>query len=859
LIDRFLNTLAHISLRHARPILVIAAIVAILAIGGTFLLDFDPDLLNLIPQHNRELNEFKYVLAKMGTIDYHIAIVDIPPGHEPGEYESLIEALARGYDESPLVADVMYRVPNPVEMIDDVLPRALLFLTPQELDQVAARLSDEQIRETVARNRALLRTPQAMALKDIVRYDPLNLLPIYLEKFRSAGGGFRVDISSGYYLSQDRQTLLILTKPVRPAQDIPFARSLVDTADEIEEAAVRQFREASPDLPLPRISYTGGYSIALNDAELIRKDVTANILFSFFGVLALFIYAFRRAASIAYAGIPMALALAMTFGLAGLVYGTLSSASAGFAALLAGLGIDLITVMYGRYVDERNRGVAMQPAIRTVMRKTLPGVFVAAITTSATFFAFLATDFRGMRQLGFLTGIGILFFLLAVTFVLPALIVTSEGKAQKRAPRLFLHSFGSHHLIHWSIRHRRTAIAVWLVFLVICGAAATRLRFSDRIQDLRAGGNAGVMAQERLTKKFGQSFDFMMHVVEGPTLDETLAKSHEASTTLDRLAREGVIGSYQSITTFLPPEGQQREVIRLLDEGSDDRFDAERITTTFREAAIANGFRPETWDDYLELFTEALEVRQPVSLDDVESDALRRLSSRFVRQTPGGWMGVTYIYPAGEKWERTVPDELMAMRESPDGRTILTGVNLVSQTLRGIVKADAVRATLIGFLGVAFLIFLSFRSVRLTIMAFVPVTAGAAGMLGLMAAFGLEFNFMNIFVGVMIIGVATDYALYMIDRFKEDPERFPETAEETGKAVVMAAITSIVGYGSFALSHYPGLRSIGYATSFGVGLSGLAAITLLPALLTSRIFSRKWRQERRSDIESGSGTPLREN
>ncbi len=50
--------------------------------------------------------------------------------------------------------------------------------------------------------------------------------------------------------------------------------------------------------------------------------------------------------------------------------------------------------------------------------------------------------------------------------------------------------------------------------------------------------------------------------------------------------------------------------------------------------------------------------------------------------------------------------------------------------------------------------------------------------------------------------------------------------------MVMAALTTIVGYGSFALSHYPGLRSIGYASFFGIVFSGLAAITLLPAILT---------------------------
>src|SRR5437763_11711912 len=143
--------------------------------------------------------------------------------------------------------------------------------------------------------------------------------------------------------------------------------------------------------------------------------------------------------------------------------------------------------------------------------------------------------------------------------------------------------------------------------------------------------------------------------------------------------------------------------------------------------------------------------------------------------------------------------------------------------------------------------FLSFRTIKRTLLTFVPFVAGAVGMLGLMALLQLEFNFMNIFVGLMIIGVATDYAIYMLQRYNEDPGQFPHAAHETGKAIVMAALTAIVGYGSFALSHYPGLRSIGYASTFGIGLSGLAAITLLPALLV------RGKKNAEGDDDSGRG------
>jgi predicted RND superfamily exporter protein len=834
LTDKIFDSLARLCLKYSKQIAIAAVLLAILAIVAASRITFDPDLLNLIPQKNKQVNDFRKVLKDMGTIDYHIIAMNMPAGHDVHEYDSLIEQIATGYRNNPGIEDVTYKFPNPLDFIDIVLPKALLFLTPAELNEVAVKLSDEGIRESVARNKSILETPQAFAMKPLVQYDPFNLAPLFLRKFSAAGGGFKIDTSSGYYLSADHSTLLILTKPRKPAQDVPFAKQLLADGSLLEANAMSEFQKSAPSgTPLPTVAHTGGYEIAVGDAELIKKDVVANVLGTFIGVLALFLYGFRRGASLGYAAAPLALGLILTFGMAALVYGQLSSASAGFAALLAGLGIDFITVMYGRYVDERNRGAAMPEAIFTIMRKTLPGVLVAAITTAGTFYAFLATDFRGMTQLGFLTGTGIILFLLCVAFLLPALIVISERKERTKAPKLYLNSFGSGKLIDAAIARPKATIWIWSVFIVVCALLATRIRFSDNIQDLRAKGNPGVVAQAAITSKFGQSFDFMMYVVDGKTLEEVLARTDAATADLQTLVADHTISSYQSISTFLPRRDRQLEVIAELQRGRADRFNPERVEKTFREALAANGFTPTAYDDYLGLFKQALTPQEPISIDKLENEDLRKLSTRFikpVRNANGGWMSVINVYPTAGKWPREVPPKLLAMADRHPG-DILTGVNLVSGTLRRIIRADAVRSTVIGFAAVFILMLISFRSLRTTALSFVPFLAGGAGMLGLMALFNLEFNFMNIFVGLMIIGVATDYAIYMLQRYTEDPEQFPHAAHETGKAIVMAALTAIVGYGSFAISHYPGLRSIGYASTFGIGLSGLAAITLLPAIL----------------------------
>ncbi|HEY0593022.1 MAG TPA: MMPL family transporter, partial [Thermoanaerobaculia bacterium] len=767
-----------------------------------------------------------------GSIDYHIAVIRVPAGREVDDYQPFVDALGERFSASKRITSATWRLPDPLQYLDALLPHALLFLDPPELELVGAKLSDARIAESVSRSRALLQTPQGSAMESLIRYDPFDLLPVYLRRFQRAGGGFRIDTASGYYLSEDRSTFLILMKPARPAQDVPFGRELMIESREIAAAQLAAFRKSAPaEVAPPRVDFTGGYAIATGDADLIQKDVISNVLFSFFGVLGLFLYGFRRAAAIGYAAIPMGVALAVTFGIAGVAFGVLSSASAGFAALLAGLGIDFNTVLYGRYVDERNRGVAMPEALATTLRTTLPSVTIAATTTAVTFFAFLLTDFRGMTEMGLLTGMGILLFLVSVVFLLPALIVANEGGARaSRSPRLYHHSFGSERLVALSTRHPKTVIWFWAAFTVIALLLCSRLRFSDNIQNLRATGNRGVEVQEELTRKFGQSFNSMMLVFYGDGADEVLAATSRVLPELDTLVANRVIGSYQSVATFVPPLERQRRAIEYI-RANPESFAGDRIEATFRATLAREGFRSEIYDDYLTSFRQALAPERPLSVEELVGRDISDVSSRFLHRSGSKWMSVVYLYPAAGVWPREVPTELMELGERHP-EAILTGVNLVSGALRRIVRADAFRATAIGTAAVLILMFAGFRRPGATALAFVPFLSGAAGMLGFMALFGLEFNFMNVFVGLMIVGVATDYAIYMLKRWHEDHDMFVDgAAAETAKSISMAAVTTIVGYGSFAFSHYPGLRSIGYASTFGIGLSALATMSLLPAIL----------------------------
>jgi predicted RND superfamily exporter protein len=55
---------------------------------------------------------------------------------------------------------------------------------------------------------------------------------------------------------------------------------------------------------------------------------------------------------------------------------------------------------------------------------------------------------------------------------------------------------------------------------------------------------------------------------------------------------------------------------------------------------------------------------------------------------------------------------------------------------------------------------------------------------------------------------------------------------KTGRAVILTSLTTVIGFGSIALSHYPGLRSMGYVAVIGIGASMFASIIVLPAIFS---------------------------
>lgn len=820
----------------------LAAVLLFAAAGVvTSRLHFDADVLHLLPRTDPAVKTFTETIAQFESLDNLLVVVRVPEAAPLDPYEAYVDRLGARLEKLPSLRQVTYRLDAPEDLLAAFLPKALLFLDEGSRAAIEARLSDEGLRRRVSELRRQLSAPQSMAVKELAKLDPAGIAEVLLGQVGGNRGSLQADWTSGYLLAGDHRLLLLLAKPNRPPQDIDFSRALLaDVQREIDATTAEWTELAAGDaLAAPTTGLGGGYAIALSDASLIRSEMVLNMGTSAVGVLILFFLAFRRWSSLSYPVVPLGGGLLLAFAFARLAFGTLNSATGGVAALLIGMGIDFVIVSYGRYVEERRAGRSVEESLGGMAGTAGLAVVFGAVTTAATFYAFCVTDFAGLKQMGALAGTGILLCAVAVLALLPALLAWSEDRrvAKARDTSLHLNAFGCDRLMRLCQRRPWPALAAGGAITLAAALAVPRIHFEDSMAKMRPAGNPGILVQEEVGRHFGSGFDQMMLVISGDTADDVLQLAQRAVDGAQKLVAQGVLRNVEAATSMVPPEPRQRAALAWLADGrASGALDAQRVRATFAAAATDEGLRPEAFDHGLDLLAQALAPPDRVRLDDyAKSSQTRQVLDRFIRKTAQGWKGIVYLYPPPQIWKRQAPPQAYALARELGPRVALTGLNVMSTALRERVRREAAVAAVLGALLVLGILWADFRKLRPALLAFVPLLVGGTWMFGAMALLRLDMNFMNIFVGTMIIGIGTDYAIYILHREEETRQEPREVAEaalaETGKGVLLAALTTIVGFGSLATSHYPGLQSMGYVAGLGAAFTCLVSLTLLPALL----------------------------
>jgi trehalose monomycolate/heme transporter len=157
------------------------------------------------------------------------------------------------------------------------------------------------------------------------------------------------------------------------------------------------------------------------------------------------------------------------------------------------------------------------------------------------------------------------------------------------------------------------------------------------------------------------------------------------------------------------------------------------------------------------------------------------------------------------------------------------------------VKADIGRAEGISMPALLILLLIIFGSLA---AAGLPLAIGGIGILGSFAALRLltlvtDVSIYSINITTILgLGLAIDYGLFMVARFREELGRQPtveqalsRTVATAGRTVAVSGVTVAIALASLMLFPETFLRSMGYGGVATVAVDMLAALTVMPALL----------------------------
>jgi hypothetical protein len=594
-----------------------------------------------------------------------------------------------------------------------------------------------------------------------------------------------------------------------------------DTLNAVRDIVAR-VNPASIDSRI-KVDYTGHIAAAIDQQNGVRDDLKLATLTVLALVLAVIWLYFRRTALLIVIALPAVLGVFVAIAIALVTIKYLNVNTAFLISIILGNGINSPIILLARYGEERRLGVAVGPALATAMAETLLGTLTAMAAASIAYGCLLLTSYRGFSQFGLLGGVGML-LVWAITFLLvPPLVILGERlRPGSLTPRdnLFRKPFS----FIGRLSERAPGVLLVCTVVGLVGAAPYVLKMvKDPIEwDIRK-------------------------------LDTDKAPSNDLWARMDVLGMGDVGAGYiGNNAVFLVDSPDQADAVAEAVRKADAARGPEHCLKAVR---TLNDTLPTKQEDKLELLER---VRRKIDrhVDKMSEDErkevqawrppeyLRKLTvddlPRIVREAfteidgqRGRLIGVDADYATYSDWEG---HSLMRMSkaltvDALGKRWTAASVATVFAGMLETLIADGPRITYVAIAGVVLLVLFAFGLVG-AVPVLLSLGIGVFWWGGTLGWLNLKINFMNFVALPITLGVGADYAANIWARLRKDGlGKLHDVIADTGSAVALCSLTTIIGYSSLLMSHNKALRTFGLAADLGEVTTLLAALIALPALL----------------------------
>jgi hopanoid biosynthesis associated RND transporter like protein HpnN len=609
---------------------------------------------------------------------------------------------------------------------------------------------------------------------------------------------------------------------------------------------------------------------ALNYEEMIGLmwDIGSASLFCFAlvaGIVYLAVRSFR--VMVAVLG-TLIVGLLWTSSYAAAVVGHLNLISISFAVLYIGLGVDFGIHLGMSYASHRRQGRAHEEALDQAISNVGSSLVLCGITTAIGFFVFVPTDYRGIAELGLIATGGMLVIVFLFMTFFPALI-----SGWLRIGAIDPDRAGVQFRFHWWGPFERHPTAVrWVAAASFVAALALlpQARFSPQVVAMRDDQTVSVQAFNDLLAEPGTA-PWYINLVE-PDLES-------AQEIAGRVSELESVSRVITLADYVPLEQDDKldllaDISMMLDVPGGGDSEPAAQTTDEQIAAIRelHDFFGEPWmdgkdsllaDSIRALRGHLAEFLARVEQEENPEDALATLQEILFAGLPDQIERMRSAVNTGPVAFEDLPQELVNRMLAPDGRArvqIFPEQDLSELSeMKGFVRnvqqvapgATSVVVNLVEFgdvtiasftqalasaaLVIAILLFAIWRDFIDVVLAMTPLVLSAALTGAAMVVMDLPFDFSNVIVIPLLLGIGVDSGIHLVHRFKA---RIPEDSgllgTTTARAVFYSALTTTASFGSLAFSGHTGMSILGRMLTAGMIFTVVCNLIVLPALLSLR-------------------------
>lgn len=822
---RYLRPLIQLDYRH--PFLVLGVCVGLAVIAGFYAIQLriDTDISNLLPKDNPHVKALEKLQESVGGESAMQVAIQSPSFSNNKQFaEELIQKSLKLYDDR--TENYFFKRVDFKRDTGILKDNALYFATGRELADITEYL-EEEIRGAKEDANPFLINFEDEEEDTAAAVEEDERLKQFEESYESL-------IPSEYPISSDSTVMVLEFYPTGSKSDLTYLRDMFASYDSLLATMNPQAYNKEME-----VMYGGRLQRHLEELESIMGDVFSSFASGITAVILLvMIYFFikkylnyrrgeqeqqqhsfwehllRIPVPVLVIGIPLLISLLWTFGITYAVLGMLNTMTSVLFVILFGMGIDYGIHFYARYIEVRSEGEGIQDALLHTFDNTGSAILVSALTTSFSLYVLVLAKFRGFSEFGFIAGTGIMLALLCMLFILPALLVIFE-----RLGWILLNE--SKTPVSTSAEPRgypfsRTIMILGLIISVFVIWNGSLLKFQYDFGEL-----------EPEFPEYREFRDVSSKVYSGDKRNPAyiLADSEqEVIKILDSLRTR--MQTDTTSPTILDVEALQE---RFPPTDSASRRKLQKISHI--RDLLQDPFIKQKNNPQLDKLRRASQTRQRLQIADIPD----YLKSRFVNKQ-GELGNFVIVYPSvglADGRNSIAFKNDVGRIELDNGKVFhAASTSIIAAEMLELMRSESPWMVGATFTMVFLLMLISFRSLRWTFIAMLPLVVGLLLLFGIMMLFGMMFNFYNLVVLPAILGIGEDNGVHLAHRYREEGRNnMWQVLSSTGQHVTIGSLTTMLGFAGLLFTNHPGLQSIGQMAVIGIGMTLVTALTFLPALI----------------------------